>query len=307
MSVAIVVVSFNRKDLLRECLTSVIPQSEPDDEVIVVDNGSTDGAPDMVREEFPLVTLFETGRNLGGSGGFAWGVELAIAKGHDWAWLMDDDANPTSGSLTALREVSNAAKPEPGIIASLVRGLDESQQNPGQVAAIDPDAENQIAAQRIGGIAITHATFVAVLINLHYARALALPYTDFFIWFDDVEYTRRLARSSIGILVPSSVVRHPVKPPTRDLGGRLFYYVRNSLWLSKLDTRGGIRNFLPLKAVYLAIYALKTLPHTKNKSIWARSLLMGLKQGLLDRPHTDMPGDLLRSKNRISPEQPGVK
>lgn len=76
MSVAVVVVSYNRKELLRDCLTSVCAQVAPEDEVIVIDNGSTDGSPELVRGEFPQATLFETGRTwaapAGSHGASSW-------------------------------------------------------------------------------------------------------------------------------------------------------------------------------------------------------------------------------------------
>ena len=122
MSVAVVVVSYNRKELLRDCLTSVCAQVAPQDEVIVIDNGSTDGSPELVRGEFPQATLFETGENLGGSGGFAWGVELAIAKGHSWAGLMDDDGTPAADALDNLKRVVTAAPTTPSFAACLVTG-----------------------------------------------------------------------------------------------------------------------------------------------------------------------------------------
>jgi GT2 family glycosyltransferase len=57
MRLSVVVVNWNSKDDLEACLASLEAQTHPDLEVIVVDNGSTDGSVERVRERFPGVTL----------------------------------------------------------------------------------------------------------------------------------------------------------------------------------------------------------------------------------------------------------
>lgn len=60
-----VVVNFNGLDLVEECLRSLLEQSRPLDQVIVVDNASTDGSPDLIARAFPQVELLRSSRNLG--------------------------------------------------------------------------------------------------------------------------------------------------------------------------------------------------------------------------------------------------
>ncbi|WP_138413983.1 glycosyltransferase family 2 protein [Sinomonas gamaensis] len=297
LSVAAVIVSYNRKELLRRCLTSVAAQVPAPDEIIVVDNGSTDGSVELVRSEFPSATLFETGSNIGGAGGFAWGVELAISKGHEYAWLMDDDAEPAPDSLAPLLEVAAHADVAPGFLASAVKDEDGDELNPGHLPAVDPSPEKQLRARALGCIAITHATFVGVLVNLRMAATMPLPHRDFFIWLDDAEYTRRLARRSVGLFVPESVVKHPVKAANPDMAGRLFYYVRNHLWLTKLDTEAtGLAGSVSAKAADLVRFAATILPASRSKKLWLTSLSRGLWQGLTTSPKPVMPGELLASK-----------
>jgi GT2 family glycosyltransferase len=67
-SAAVVIPCWNGRRWLDGCLGSVLAQSRRPDEVIVVDNGSTDGSPEHVRERFPEVTVLELGRNTGFAG-----------------------------------------------------------------------------------------------------------------------------------------------------------------------------------------------------------------------------------------------
>jgi GT2 family glycosyltransferase len=89
-TVSIVFLVYNRREELRESLQRMLLESDyPRDrvEVIVVDNASTDGAAEMVREEFPDVQLMVRDHNVGVSG---WNEGLAAARG-DWVLALDDD------------------------------------------------------------------------------------------------------------------------------------------------------------------------------------------------------------------------
>lgn len=68
MDLSIIIPSFNTKDLLRQCLESIddtLQNSKLKCEVIVIDNASDDGSQQMVKKEFPRVTLIENKENLG--------------------------------------------------------------------------------------------------------------------------------------------------------------------------------------------------------------------------------------------------
>jgi hypothetical protein len=66
LDLSIIIVNWNTQDILRDCLRSIYEQGcERDIEVIVIDNASTDGSVEMVKKDFPQVTLIENSRNLG--------------------------------------------------------------------------------------------------------------------------------------------------------------------------------------------------------------------------------------------------
>lgn len=81
MDVSIIIVNYNTKDLTRNCLKSVFEQTEDIDfEVIVSDNGSTDGSVEMIKTEFPQVVLIENRVNLGFGAANNRGLKLAKGK-----------------------------------------------------------------------------------------------------------------------------------------------------------------------------------------------------------------------------------
>lgn len=89
MNVSIIIVNYNTQDLTRNCIKSVFEQTKDIDfEVIVSDNGSTDGSVEMIKTEFPQVVLIENNANLGF--GAANNRGLKIAKGKYVFYLNSD-------------------------------------------------------------------------------------------------------------------------------------------------------------------------------------------------------------------------
>ena len=71
--VCAVVVTYNRKEKLKKCIQCLLGQADSKCDVLIVNNASTDGTEEMIRNEFkiPEVLYYNTGANLGGAGGFA--------------------------------------------------------------------------------------------------------------------------------------------------------------------------------------------------------------------------------------------
>ena len=89
MLLSVVVVNWNSKDHLAECLAALEKQTHRELQVIVVDNGSVDGSVDLVSQRFPQVTLIQAGENLGFAEGCNRG--LAVAQGA-WVAMLNNDA-----------------------------------------------------------------------------------------------------------------------------------------------------------------------------------------------------------------------
>ena len=118
---AAVVVTYNRKELLKECIDSLLKQEGAACDIIVVDNASSDGTAELVRDEYniPKVIYTNTGANLGGAGGFQYGVKKAVLLGYEYVWIMDDDTLPQSTALDKLFEVDRELNGRWGFLSSV--------------------------------------------------------------------------------------------------------------------------------------------------------------------------------------------
>lgn len=233
-SVCAIVVTRNRKELLARCLAALAAQTRRPDEVLVVDNASADGTPDLVRARFPDVELMMLDENVGGAGGFCRGIERAHAHGHDWLWVMDDDTLAFPDTLEELLRGAERAPVPPMLVASQVLWKDET---------LHPMNRQWIWWRRVGALALgverglvllRAATFVSVAIRREAVDRFGLPLAQYFIWTDDIEYTARILSNEAGYLVPESRVYHWTDQPHTPLtasGDRFYYHVRNSLLL----------------------------------------------------------------------------
>jgi rhamnopyranosyl-N-acetylglucosaminyl-diphospho-decaprenol beta-1,3/1,4-galactofuranosyltransferase len=233
VTTAATIVTYNRSGDLRVCLTAIGQLDPPVDEVIVIDNASTDDTAQVLASEFPHISVHFEPRNIGGAGGFSVALQLAMDRGHSHAWLMDDDAIPTPSSYGPLRTLIEdpSIDPQPSFLASHVIQPDGRD----LTSHIPPSTDDTIEASRAARFAcvpVQYASFVGVMINLAYARRTFLPVAEFFLILDDLEYTSRLGNLAPGWLVPDSRIVHPDKKLLTRYNPRWWMGVRNSLWIA---------------------------------------------------------------------------
>ncbi len=107
MKVVIIILFFNNYEVTRECLESIQALHYKDIEVISVNNGSTDDSQARLEVEFPLFTFVDTGRNLGYSGGNNFGMEIALERGAEFIWVLNNDTVVDPDALNHLIDAAN--------------------------------------------------------------------------------------------------------------------------------------------------------------------------------------------------------
>lgn len=193
-----VVVTYNRRQLLEECLQSIMNQSTAPDKIVVLDNHSTDGTQRLFIDggvfDHERFIYRRMEKNLGGAGGFHEGIKIAYQQGADWIWIMDDDTIPDPNALNGFKEALDVVGEQVSFLASSVYGPGQEAMNVPKISMkkSKTDYPDWYCYLDKGLVGIEAATFVSLLINSEAVRKTGLPVTDYFIWGDDYEYTLRL-------------------------------------------------------------------------------------------------------------------
>lgn len=289
--VVAVVVTYNRRELLEECLAALRAQERAVDEILVVDNASTDGTAELVRREHPDVELLALSENQGGAGGFHEGMKLAHARGADWMWLMDDDTIPRPDALAELLKVPPTLDglPAPLLLSSQVLWIDGTLHPMNHPGLRRDQVELFVDSCAHGVLPLRAATFVSLLVHRRAVDRYGLPHKHFFIWSDDIEYTARVTRRSGGYVVPRSAVVHKTKTPHSTVTGideRFYFHVRNSLYMLRGET------WSPAEKLTVVWFLLLTTREFLRRNRFRRRALAIVGRGLRDgvRPVGDKVG-----------------
>lgn len=266
MKIAANVVTHNRKQLLLECLNALINQTHSLDGIYIIDNASTDATPELLQQtgfidvvvdahRKPIeiiktinilseakknkeieVHYVRMPRNTGSSGGQYEGLKRGYQAGFDWLWLMDDDTISNKDTLKQFLVSDVFLIDRTGLLCSRVLWTN-GDDHKGNIPAIETEKLIQYADR--GVLPIKSCSFVSCLINRRVIKELGLPIRDFFIWLDDVEYTKRIASNFKAYCITSSVAVHKTEKNENSLemirnnpySIRLFYEIRNRIFL----------------------------------------------------------------------------
>jgi GT2 family glycosyltransferase len=237
-NVATVIVTFNRKYLLGQCLTALLAQSRQTDAVLIVDNSSNDGTREWLNNwlpgNLPQAKVVALDENRGGAGGFAEGMRAAIAEGAEWVWMMDDDAEPHPDALAELMQV--AVNP-----ANVYGSLATSNGETSWIMTLlgSPPRTVDRAADVPARAKVQMLPFLGFLVHRNLVAKIGLPDAGFFIAADDVEYCVRAQRAGAEILVAGrSHIEHPKSRPYRvNLPGYTLTCLELPPWKRYYDTR----------------------------------------------------------------------
>jgi rhamnopyranosyl-N-acetylglucosaminyl-diphospho-decaprenol beta-1,3/1,4-galactofuranosyltransferase len=242
-TVAVVVVTFNRADLLAGMLDGLAAQTRRPDAVIVVDNASTDHTRAVLeaRTDLPLhVTHSED--NLGGAGGFHLGVRAAYDAGWDRVWLMDDDVVPAPGCLEALMAVDEdcliAVRED--LSGALVEkaAVDFDLRNPLAIkpkrASVDSTYADRASMPEL--VEVHNVAFEGFILRRSVVEEVGFPDPSFFIFYDDAEYAVRARRTGrrIWAVRDAVLVRQLDFNQQHDLSGWKGFYMYRNLFVVHL-------------------------------------------------------------------------
>jgi len=297
--VCALIITYNRKDLLVECLNAILAQTRPPDRIIVVDNASTDGTAAHLRHcgllDRPELALLRLEVNCGPAGGFHAGFRAFQQSDCQLMWAMDDDvvADPTAlEALLRAHDFILAEDGPPGYLVSIARSPEGAMMNTPQpdLRQINGTYADWNRFLSKGLVKLRKSTFVSILLPRQTLCAVGMPHPDFFMWGEDIDYTLRVTAWRPGWQVGQSTVVHcraTARPPGVEHEadpGRfplLFYFYRNVLYLRR---RYEGRLVFLLQAVRFSRAAIRSITMRPFSWVRVRSVCGGVLAGLVFNP-----------------------
>ena len=263
MKICTVIVTYNRYELLKECLDALLNQTYKSD-ILVINNASTDGTDIKIKEDGYLenknLIYKKLDKNIGGAGGFHFGVKYALDNNYNYVWLMDDDAEPELNTLEGLIKNIDDSKYSayaPKLFIGTKENSVLSLSGYGHRAMFDyynciPSFQKPVSKEAYDSefTQIDLASFVGILIPISSIKKIGLPEARFFIHHDDVEYSLRLAKIGKILMVNSVNIYHKEKRQDEKIERNFLWFKKNrirfdKLWLKYFGLRNSI--FLALK------------------------------------------------------------
>lgn len=257
MKIVTVVVTYNRKEMLRKNLEALLAQTQKT-EIYIIDNHSTDGTYEYIKDLLnEYITYERLKENTGGAGGFSYGIKKAFENGADVIWGMDDDAIPEKEALEKLITVYKQKGDSVCLWSNCNQDIWEGNEKE-----------------------VDHWMFVGFLVTRKVIEKIGYPRADYFIYLDDWEYSRRIIKNGFKILkIKDSVIDHKDaiqnKYPVKKIFGiklewtelpdwKFYYWVRNYI-LTFQWTELGKYITITLKMAKIFLF---TLIYNKKQLKW---------------------------------------
>lgn len=255
MKICAVVVTYNRLEELKRCISSLKSQTRKPDSILVINNSSTDGTIKWLEAQEDLD--FITQPNLGGAGGFHTGIKIAYEKGSDWIWCLDGDVIPNYDSLEKMILSKVFKENSVGFLSSYITDKNNKVLYL-NVPYISSFSEALESLDRINAISVISGSFGSLLLKSLAIQKVGYPYSKFFIWGDDTEYTMRMIRNGYkGYLILESKALHITSTNfanpicNLDLSSRKAYFaIRNTTYIIKY------RNKLFRNSIFLGLLGI---------------------------------------------------
>lgn len=282
MSVSIIIPNYNGIGFLRDCITSLLNHDRVPEQIIVVDNGSSDGSVGIVRDEFPKITLVALEHNTGFTGANNAGLKAATG---DFLVLLNNDCIVEDGWLTALLE--HMEDPSVAAVTSSMRNINNIDVMDSAGGEIDwmgfsrDIGKGEAASEYTASMEIPFPSGGAVMI-----RRRALPdssklfWNRLFLYQEDLDLGFELRRSGWKVVyAPLAIVRH-VHSATAVSGSFIKEYscIRNRiLVLRKHFDAETFRELCPyIKSWHYLWFLLSIL---RGRFTLAKSILKGTRDG----------------------------
>ena len=298
--VAVIILSYNAKDELRESIQSVLSSSYKNLDVIIVDNDSIDGSVEMVLTEFPNVHIIKSQENLGFGGGNNIGMRSAVKLGADFMFFLNDDAVVDKNTICELVDYL-CLNQEVAIAVPLILQKDTNlilyaggvynkylvyTKNIGWKSPFYVDSKDEPYVTQF-------CDFCAAMIRSSAMDKSGGFDTKYFLYVNGLELSQRIRREFGDIyVVPSAIVRHTAQASANPsinfnlkLSSMSIYYYSRDFTLYIRRENNWIKSILKilLRSFFVMPYYIINYGESKSLALSIVQFIKGTFQGLTEK------------------------
>lgn len=302
--VYIIIVNWNGLKDTIECLGSLERLEYPNFEVVLVDNGSTDGSAPLIKAKYPNLFVILNRNNVGYGKANNLGIEYALRNGANYVWLLNNDAISDPGALSTMVRVAEE-DPKIGILGSKIyyandpgriwfagAGIDWPRGLSSHIGINETDRGQYDTLRRVERVA-----GCSMLVRREVCEQVGLFDENYFLFVEEIDWCVRARKQGFScVLVPSSIVYHKGSVSVSKIGHWSsvynYYNTRNFLYLVRRSFSFPKRDFFLLlligrKILRERVDILRVLLYkiAGRKKITASEfpVLFGIRDFLFDR------------------------
>lgn len=282
--VSIIILNWNGKEDTIECLESLKQITYSNYEIILVDNGSTDGSVEVLKKQYPEIEIIENSQNLGYAEGNNVGIRKAIEKNVDYILLLNNDTIVSPEFLEELVKVAEGNS-KIGIVGPKICYYS----NPNKIWAIggkinlftgsignygDGQDENKYKGIKV----VDYVSGCALLFKSEVVKKVGLLDKEYFLYFEETDWNCRARKMGyISVINCNTQILHKSGTSVKKIKDSNYYYFpRNTLLF--LEKNGNWYHYLTFSPMFLmrygSIFAFNLL---KGNNIRCTNILNGIR------------------------------
>lgn len=240
MKIFVIILNWNGKNDTLSCLSSLKRISTPH-EIVVVDNGSTDGSETVIPTSFPEAHFIQTGENLGYAEGNNVGIRYALKNGADFVFILNNDTTVEPNILEAFLKRDAPIQGGKAHLMSDPKTLDHLGGNwnvkKGEFELVGSQAP---ASEWNNPISLDYVCGVALFVSAEVFRNIGLFEARYFLFWEESDFCMRAKREGYPATVcPEAVLYHKVSASFA--GGKphttYFWWRNRLLWIDRNCTK----------------------------------------------------------------------
>lgn len=250
-----IILNYNSKDTIKDCLFSVFKSDYPNYEVVVADNDSRDGSLELAKTLFPRAHFIKNEKNLGFAAGVNVGIRFALERFADYVFLLNSDAFIERKTISKLIKTAESMK-KAGILSPIIYNSEKEGVwfSGGRIKWFSMKAAHSQNDSKTNPYSISYVSGCAMLVKKEVFREVGLFDEDYFLYYEDADFCRRAKKKGFECLVVPEARTYHAEKSESDKKSKTYWLVFSALIFFKKNAPLALKLWL---FIYLAARKIK--------------------------------------------------